>query len=109
MFEEADVLLQAMEVGEWCHHSVEVDHIVPDEDVVRDGRPSLQCLDKLASRLVVGQGHLSLAVDVAKHDVHVLQRSSLLWRFHGEEVGECRKLLVWEPLSQLVQESYVVA
>ena len=82
--EELYVLLQDMEVGERCHHIVEIDAIVPHENIVGYLRPTFHCLHEIASRLVVGKWHLALAVDVAKHDVDVRQRLDMLWRVHGE-------------------------
>lgn len=102
--EELDVLLQDREVGEGREHVVEIDAVVPDEEVVADGRPPLQRPHEVAARGVVRQGHLALAVDVAEHDVDVGPRLDMFGRVHRVEVGQRRKLLVGEAVGQSVQE-----
>ena len=91
-------------LGEGREHVVEIDTVVPDEEVVADGRPSLQRPHKVAARGVVRQGHLALAVNVAKHDVDVGPRLDMFGRVHRVEVGQRRKLLVGEAVGQPVQE-----
>ena len=103
--EELDVGCQDMEVGEWCYHIVEVDAIVPDEDVVGDATPSLQGPYKVASALVVRQRHLALGVNAAEHDVDVGKRFDQSWRLHTIEVGEGRELLVRVARGQAVEKS----
>ena len=107
--EELYVLLENVEVGERSHHVVEVDAVVPDEDVVGNLRPAFERTHEVASRLVVGERHLALGVDVAEHYVHVWQRLHMLRRVHGEEVGKRRELLVGEAFCQAVEEAYVAA
>lgn len=107
--EELYVLLENMEVGERRHYIIEVDAVVPYEDVVGNLRPAFERPHEVASRLVVGKRHLALGVDVAEHYVHVGQRLHMLRRMHGEEVGKRRELLVGEALGQAVEEAYVAA
>lgn len=102
--EQLDVLLQDREVGERREHVVEVDAVVPDEEVVADGRPPLQRLYEIASRSVVRQRNLPFAVDVAEHDVDIRARLDVLGRMHCIEVGQRRELLVGETVGQAVQE-----
>ena len=105
--EELYVLLQDMEVRERRHHIVEIDAIVPHEDVAGYLSPTLHCLYEVASRLIVRERHLALAVDVTEHNVDVRQRLHMLWRVHGEEIGKRGELLVGESLCQLIKKSYV--
>ena len=105
--EELDVGLENVEVGERADDVVEVDAIVPDEDVVRDGAPSLQGTDEPLPRGIVRQRHLAFAVDVAEHDVDVRQRFGELRRLTGEQVSQRAELFVGVSLRQLVLEAYV--
>ena len=105
--EQLDVGLQDVEVGEGTDDVVEVDAVVPDKDVVGDGAPSLQRTDEPLSRGVIRKGDLAFAVDVAEHDVDIRQRSGLLRRLAGEEVGQSAELLVRITFCQSVHEAYV--
>ena len=107
--EELEVGLQDMEVGEWGDHVVEVDAIVPHEDVVGYSAPSLDGPHEVLARVVVGERHLALAVYVAEHDVHVGQRPCVSGRLHAVEIGQCGELLVGEAARQFVDKSDEVA
>ena len=49
LLEQLDVLLQNVEVRERCQVIIEIDAIVPHEDVVGNTAPALQGLDKVTS------------------------------------------------------------
>ena len=84
LLEKLDILLDNREVRERGEVVVEIDAVVPHEDVVRNLSPTFEGVHKVASRGIVGEGHLALAVDVAEHDIHVRQWLDMLWRMHGE-------------------------
>ena len=109
LLEQLDVLLQNVEVRERCQVIIEIDAIVPHEDVVGNTAPALQGLDKVTSRSVVGEGYLPFTVDVAQHDVYVWQRLDMLRRVHREQVGQGTELFVRETFGQLVHKPDEVA
>lgn len=96
-------------LGNGATHVVEIDAVVPHEDIVRQGCPPLHRFDELAARRIVRKGHFAVAVDVAQHDIDIGQRLHVLRGLHRKEVGQRRKLLVGETLRQLVQEADIVA
>ena len=105
LLEQLDIRLQDMEIRERRNDIVEVDAIIPYENIVGDTRPAFQSLHKHLPRFIVGKRNLPFTVDVTQHDVHILQRLDMLGRLHGKQVSQCRELLVGETLGQLVQET----
>ena len=109
LLEELYVFLKNREVGERRHHVVEVDAVVPDEDIVGNLRPPLKRLHEVAARGIVGKWHLALGVNVTQHNIDIGQRLYMLGRMHRKQIGECRELLVGETLGKFVEETHIVA
>lgn len=86
--ERADIGLDYMEVGERGHETVEINAIVPHEYIVGNLRPSLDSLQEITSGSIVGQRHLTEAVDVTQHDIDILAGFKVLRRMHGIEIGK---------------------
>ena len=109
LLEKLDILLYYRKVGERRKIVVEIDAVVPHENVVRDFSPTFESGHKVAPRSIVSEGHFALAVDIAEHDVDIWQRFHMLGRMHGEKVGERAELLVGESLGKAVHKANEVA
>ena len=105
LLEQLDILLQNMEVGEARHHVVEVNSIIPHENIVGNGRPAFERFHEITSRRIIGQRNFAHAINVAQHDVHIRQRLYLFGWMHGKEISQGRNLLVGETFCQLVHET----
>ncbi len=86
VMEKADVLGKDMEIRERREIIVEIDAVIPYEDVVGNLAPPLDGLDKFASGSIFPQSHLPVAVNVTKHYIHVRKRFHMLRRLHGIEI-----------------------
>lgn len=109
LLEQLDILLQNMEVGEARHHVVEVNSIIPHENIVGNGRPAFERFHEITSRRIIGQRHFAHAINVAQHDVHVRQWLYLLGWMHGKEISQGRNLLVGEAFGQFVHKTDIRA
>ena len=105
LLEQLDILLQDMEIRKARYHVVEVNAIIPHENIIGDSRPAFERLYKLTARGIIGQRYFPLAVDIAQHDVYIRQRLHLLGRMHGKEISQGRNLLIGEAFGQLVHET----
>ncbi len=84
--EKTDVLGKDMEIRERSKIIVEIDAVIPYEDVVGNLAPALDGLDKFTSGSILPESHLPVAVNVAKHYVNVRKRFHVLRRLHGIEI-----------------------
>ncbi len=104
--EQADIVGKDMEIRERSQIIVEIDTVIPDENIVSNPAPAFYRLHKLTSGRIFPQSHLPVAVNVAKHNIHIRKRLYVLWRLHCIKVCKSREFLVRKSLRKLVEKMY---
>ena len=81
--EELDVRLQHAQVRKRADQVAELDHVVPEQDVVRELAPVLDVPDERGAPGILRDRPAPIALDAAEHDVHVRQRLAGAWAPSG--------------------------
>ena len=98
------VRLKNLEIWERVEVVAELHHIIPQEDVVGEGGPSIHIMLKRVLAGFGGDGICALALDGAEHDVHILVGSNVGGCMARLLVGQRGDGLIGKVLGHLVHE-----
>ena len=104
LFKQLHVRLQDVEIREGRNVVVEINSIIPYENVIRDLCPSFKCLHEMLSRCIICQGNFPVTVNITEHYIDIRKRFDVLWRIHGIEVGQCGEFLIGKSCRQLIHK-----
>ena len=102
--EKTHIILHNIEIRERRHLTIEVDSVIPKENIVCNIRPTLQSLHEILTAGIFCQRDFTVAVDVAKHHNHIWLRFDILGRIHRIKISQCRNFLIWETFGKLVHK-----